>query len=570
MQRTLDEIKDLHATLDTHLRQFHSNCRTEDTYYNLEFEVETSEDAIAIKLPTAQDAIDDAAAQVDTTNITVHVPPSTPTYGGDVQAGKRRKYLLGCWHLARQYNGLVLHHAAKLGFLYGMGITTMRANPGAGFEIPIRAVNPQTFFPDPAKRFVVESYQRKAIEVRAEYPEAEIFGQDEQDGTWREYWDDEHCLYSFDDVVVVDMEHGYGFLPYFWGDSGLGYISDDNAPEDLYRGLLYDVHDLLIAESRLFCQGESILKQHAYPEKEFIAEVLTKAQNVQNKWEEGPGRSNAHTPEVEVRRVRPESPPPEILQLQAVCQDILSASTVPRVTKGERPVGASSGYMTAILSGMARIKFGGVVVMITNIIQEMNEGFLKLVENVFGEMTVFANTSAGERFIETIAAEDIEGQYVNFADISAIPVEEQERTLMLGSRLYSQKQISRRYWVINYLKPTDPQAEMDQQLLDEMFQDPMFRQMLYARAFETYDASSMLKEVGAGKAENQLLGEQGAAMPPMAGEYMESDRGPGRPVRPGSIEEMSQVVRSQGGEGMGRHVLDAYRAVVDKVKGENG
>jgi len=568
MQLSLEDVKDLHKDLETHYKNFHDQCALEDTFCDLEFDVECAEDATPVHLPTAQEAINDAAAQVDTTAINIIVPPRIAKYGADVDADRIRKFLLGCWHMVRQYNGLILHHGGKHGFQYGIIVFKLYAEPAerAPFEIGVANVNPQTFFPDPARRFVIESYQRKHVEILAEYPDAEL--DVEGEGTWREYWDDTNVIYSIDDMVLVDQEHNYGFLPYFWGDTGLGVVSAKHEPEKLYRGLMYDCHDLLMAESRLYTQSEAIMKQHAWPEKDFISDVLKKAQDVMTQWEDGPGRGHAYSREVEVVRTVPQSPPPEILQLQSLTSELVAKATVPRVTAGERPTGASSGYMTAILSGMARLKFGGVVATMDSMIQQMNVGFLKLVENVFNEITVFGYTAAGEQITETITAEDIAGHYVNFVDISAIPPEEKEKTLMLGLRLLQVGAISKRFWITQYLKPTDPQAEMDQQLIDEVMQLPELRQMLLQKAFQQYEAAEMLKQSGAGDAEKLLRGTAGAAMPPMGGEYSQADRGPAKPTQAGSIEELSQILRAQGAEGMAPHVLDAARSVKEGLKGK--
>ena len=113
MQRTADEVQELYASLKTYYEEFHSQCETEDRYYNLEFDVECAEDATPIHLPTAQEAIDDATAQVDTTAINIFVPPRQSEWAEDVNSALIRRYLLGCWHMNRTYDGLVLHHMDK-------------------------------------------------------------------------------------------------------------------------------------------------------------------------------------------------------------------------------------------------------------------------------------------------------------------------------------------------------------------------------------------------------------------------------------------------------------------------
>lgn len=576
MQRSQDEILDLYNALKAFYQDFHDQCDTEDTYYNREFHVEVGDGGTAIKLPTAQDAIDDAAAQVDTTTINIVVPPRITTYGSHVDADRIRKFELGCWHMLRQYEGLVLFHSIKHAFLYGMSCLKLVADPDGLFEMPVIPISPHSFFPDPSNRFVIEAYERRKTEVKAEFPDA--FGDegsllsegDNSDALWLEYWDDTHVVYLYDDVVVDSMEHGYGFLPYFWGDAGLGYHSKKRRPEDLYRGLLYDVHDLLVAESRVVSQAEAISKQHAWPEIDIIAQSLTQAKVLQQAWESGPGHINAYDQNITVNRIQPQSPPPEILRLHGLLVSLVENSTVPRVARGERPVGASSGYMTAILSGLARLKFGGVVSLIVSLIQQINEGFCKLVENVFGEVTVFGLTSAGEQITETISYDEIDGHYINFVDISAIPPEEQERTLMVGSRLLAQQQISRRYFVTHYLKPTDPEAELEQQDVDKIMALPEVQQLILSRTVETFGMSQMLGDAGADKAQQYLLGTQGSPNPPMGGTYTEQDRGYGRPTQAGSIDELSQVLRAQGAEGIGSHVANARREVIDKVKGKKG
>jgi hypothetical protein len=574
---TGDEIDKLYEALLAHYKNFHGQCETEDTYYRREFPVECDESATPIKLPIAKTAIDDATAQVDTTSLNIYVPAATSTYGGDVGANKRRRYLIGSWHMCRTYNGLVLHHAVKHGFLYGMSILKLMADPEAPFQMPVEAINPQCFFPDPARRFVIEAYQRKGLEVKAEFSsyytdenddEAvdDLVVDDTAEALWIEYWDDTYCTYRYGGKTVLRMQHNYGFLPYFWGDAGLGTKDRDNKPECLYVGLLNPVHSLLEAQSRLMTQGESISKQYAWPELDFVSETVERAKKIIAEWELGPGRHHALDRSTEVKRVTPTSVPPEIMSLMQIVGDFVENATVPGIVRGERPQGASSGYMTAVLAGLARVKFGGVVALIESLIQQVNMGYLKLVENVFEEITVWGRTRAGEEICDTITKADVGGSYVNFVDVSAIPPEEQERTLMVGSRLRQAKQISRRYWVTNFLKPTDPEAELEQQYLDIFMESETGQQLVSQLAFKNYEAAQMLTNVGADQAANIIRGTAGAAVPPMGGEYTEQDRAYGRPQQAGSVGELSAIGKTIGAQGVLPHVTNARREVIDQLK----
>ena len=574
------EIDRMYQTLSTYHQAFHDQCLVEDSYYRREFPVECDAAATPIKLPIAKTAIDDAAAQVDTTSINIYVPAATSTYKGDVKANKRRRYLIGSWHLCRTYNGLVLHHCVKHSFLYGMGVLKLMADPDAPFVMPVEAINPQTFYPDPAKRYVIEAYQRKGLDVTAEF-ESYYPNEGDEDTTlplpggdteelWVEYWDEKYCVYRFGGRTVLRMEHNYGFLPYFWGDAGLGMKDRDNKAEYLYVGLLNPVHSLLEAQSRLMTQGEAISKQYAWPELDFVAETVERAKKIIAEWELGPGRHHALDRSVDVKRITPTSTPPEILTLMGIVGSFVENATVPGIVRGERPQGASSGYMTAVLAGLARVKFGGVVALIESLIQQVNVGYLKLVENVFEEVTVWGRTrSGGEEIADKIKKSDIAGNYVNFVDVTAVPPEEQERTLMVGSRLRQAKQISRRYFVTNYLKPTDVEAEIEQEYLDTFMESPAGMQLIANMAMQNYQAAEMLGNVGADQAANMIRGATGAAVPPMGGEYTQQDQAYGRPQQAGSTDELAGIAKTIGAQGVLPHVANARRAVIDQIKRRN-
>lgn len=559
-------ILDQYNAIKTHLRDYHSQCDTEDSYYNREFDIDVGENCSITIPPTAQVAVDNAASQIDTTTINVSVPSRRPVYQGEANSDKIRKYLMGAWHQIKRQDGLVLHHAGKNGFLYGMiGPLKLMVDPDLRFPITIRTLNPQQFFPHPSGAFVIEAYERKGIDVNLEWG---LNVDNEAQQLWLEFWTNNRVVYMYGEEIVYDLPHPFGFIPYYWDDAGLGYVDAEDKPEKLYRGILYPVHDALVAEGRLYSQFESVVQNTAWPSIMFGGENPKKVLETMAKWEVGPGKKHHVPAGVTVEILQGETAPPQAMALHDQIRVDIDNATVPRTARGEPAKGVTSGYMTAVLGGMARLKYGPIVMNLQSMIERINEDLLKLVENVFGEISVWGYGAGGEMIDETITAADVQGYYVNFVQISAVPSEERERALMIGLRLYQSGAISRRYFITNYLKPSNPQEVEDQIDLDELKKMPMFQQMIGMAAMESYEAAEMLGQAGAENARNQLLGTAGEAVPPMPGEYAEFERtGGARPIMAGSIEALDRISRAQGGAtGMPRHGLNAMKEAVRAIK----
>jgi len=514
--------------------------------------------------PTAQCAVDDAAAQVDTTSINITVPVRAGTYEEELRAERIRRYLLGAWHMIKQQDGLVLHHVSKSGFRNGMLSIKIMVDPSRTFPLMMSCVNPRTFFPDPAREFVIEAFDRKGLEIQAMFPD--VVTNSETTKLWIEYWDAEKFIYMWGEDILHEGPHPFGFLPYVWRDAGLGYVDHENSPEALYRGILFPVKDVLEIQAKNLAQADAIISETAWPGVDFSGANKKLVEATKASYEIGPGQANAVPAGVEITRHGGGEPPRALWDMYSLTSGEIDSATVPRVARGESPRGAASGYKTAILSGMARLKFGGVVTNIQSMIEEVNIDLLKLVENVFGVQQVWGYTYDSEMVSEVITLDDIDGFYSNFVTVSAIPPEEKERTIMVGLRLLQAKAISLRYFLTQYLRPTNPREVEDQLYVDELMHDPQVRQMLLQRAFQSYEASAMLENVGADDAADMVLGTQGSPVPPMGGSYVESERQPGRAQMAGSIEELSQVTKAMGAGGFPAHALNAYRSALESIK----
>lgn len=559
-------ILEQYHSIERYLQNFHTQCEIEDSFYNREFDIDVGENTSVTIPPTAQVSVDNAASQIDTTSINVSVPSRRPVYAGEANSDKIRKYLMGAWHQIKRQDGLVLHYAGKNGFQYGMvGPVKLMIDPDLRFPITLRTMNPQQLFPHPSGAFVIEAYERKGIDINAQW--GTNVDNDTQN-LWLEFWTADRVVYMYGEEILFDAPHPFGFIPYYWDDAGLGFVDAEDKPENLYRGILYPVHDALKAEARLYSQFETVVQNNAWPSLKFTGENPKKVLETMSKWEVGPGKKHHVPAGVIVESMQGETAPPQAMALHDQIRVDIDNATVPRTARGEPTKGVTSGYMTAVLGGMARLKYGPIVMNLQSMIERINEDLLKLVENVFGEISVWGYGTGGEMIDETINREEIQGYYVNFVQISAVPSEERERALMIGLRLYQSGAISRRYFITNYLKPSNPQEVEDQIDLDEMKKQPWFQNAIGMAAMQAYEAQEMLGQAGADRAANQLLGTAGEAVPPMGGEYPESERtGGARPIMAGSIEELDRISRMQGGAtGLPRHGLNAMNEAVRAIK----
>jgi hypothetical protein len=234
----------------------------------------------------------------------------------------------------------------------------------------------------------------------------------------------------------------------------------------------------------------------------------------------------------------------------------IEANTVPAVARGERPVGAASGYHTAVLAGIASLNFGAVVDATERGFQEANEIVLRIVEDVIGDtVTVFGMTEAGSMDAR-IKPNDIRGHYVSAVRLTSTSPEEQERKLSLWRDTWRAGFVD---WTTALRKAgvSNPLEVVGNRIAEDFFNLPDIQQAFSALAAQSLPILQQAVEAaqqGAGGidtasiAENILAGGVGL---PNAGQFGQGNQaavgaptgGQVRPVMPGSVDEQNLIGR---------------------------
>jgi len=252
---TQEKVIKLEEELKTFYRNFHAQCNLIDTYYNLKFPIPNIEGFTEYRPSTAQVAIDDAAAQIDISSLQVRVPYRSESK--KTEATKLEMFLNGCWYAVLRNDGTLLNRKSKSLFKDGVGIFKILCDTDAEpvdkeegyrfekFPFLVLLKHPTHVMVDPSYfstgnfRYVVESYKRKAGDIRDNYPDWTSDKDINADVGWIEYWDNGDYIKLADKIEVESGEHDYGSPPYEITDAGLGYEDKDGLPECRWRSLLH-------------------------------------------------------------------------------------------------------------------------------------------------------------------------------------------------------------------------------------------------------------------------------------------------------------------------------------------
>ena len=439
--------------------KFHSVCQEADTFYLNDFDFSVPKGGTKIRLGTGHSVVNTLVAHVMPKFLDITVPP--PGARGQARGEKIEKFLTGSYHTMEQYTPSIRDSIKHQG-LYGVSWEKTEFDPERWEDIPeppaegaddseyrqsIReilerrainwpltstVVNPQSMVWDHTNgsnpRWLIHFFDAEASWVRATFPDAEengVVGRGKVK-VWEVWTHSQVAFYADDREAMAPMEHGYGRLNWQMGWPQRGLVTPDAKPEDLYRGILHGLFDLLKAESKEASHYLDILSRAAWPTREFVGPPGM-AQEVSARWSDAPGAKNYRPTNVEVGIAETPRPPQEIIIGKEMLAGAIESDTVPDVSRGQRPTGAASGFHTAVLAGISALNFDPEVVATSRQIQGRNEIILRTVELVIRDkLTVFGKTEAGT-FDESITPKDIRGHYVSIVRLNSVSPEEQER-----------------------------------------------------------------------------------------------------------------------------------------------
>jgi hypothetical protein len=567
-----EKVIKLESELKDFYKKFHDQCDKVDEYYNLLFPIPNVEGFTAHHPSTAQVAIDDAAAQIDISSLRVRVPARSESKKNE--ATKMERFYNGCWHGVLRNDGTLLNRTSKSLFQYGVGFHKILCNTdlepadkdeeGSSvfdqFPFMVLLKHPVNVMVDPSYfstgnfRYVVESYTRKAGDIREHYPTWEGGKDLNEDVDWIEYWDKSSYVKIADRIVVEEGEHDYGSPPYEIIDAGLGYEDKDGKPECRWRSLIHPCFNDLALEAAFLYTCHAILRMAAFKKKTYQITDPNLINPEQVKEWVTTLSPHPLTPDIIPAGVTVIDPPEmtipaQIFPILGMVQGKIDAATVAKVARGERPEGAASGYMTAILAGMARIKFGPAMNSLQSAIERENRRFAMFVEIYFPSGISVWGKLDTEPFDVVIKGKDINGYYINEANISSVAPEEESRRQQDGIALYGANLASRRYVQKHHLLMENPEADDVQRLIERVLDSPNLMQKL---EMALSGSPEFLGQVTRGLSEAGMpmpndLGNQGNPPPPsQSGPTPETVRN-ATPIQAGSPEENTLVARQNAG-----------------------
>jgi len=431
------------------------------------------------------------------------------------------------------------------------------------WPITTKAVNPQEVIWDTNNgydpRWVIHFFDIDNEWIHAHFPGWE--GSNSGRSQFIEVWTHSQVAYMAERKwVMKPRDHGYKIRPWtmYWPQTGLTTLG--NKPEDLYWGILDGNFEMLQAESQLASQYLDIVTNSTHPVTNFRGPPGM-ADEALNEYDNSPGAMNVVPQNVEIEVPRVPEPPQTIMLAKSMFDEAIESNTAPSVTRGQRPSGASSGYETAVLSGIGRLNFAAWVSAANRGLQHRNEIILNIVEHVVQDrITVWGQTEAGT-VDATISPKDIKGHYVNFVQLNPTAPEERERILNLWATRWREGFVDhdtalREGGVSNAL-------EVQSKLLAEKFlkseQISGILEGIAAQRIPLLQGIIEAAGVGGGETDaiaQSVLDTQGATQLPNAGNFQPGNAAgntpqtPGtgqptttRPVMPGSVGEADLVGR---------------------------
>ena len=568
-------------------RNFYRNCEEADSFYLGDFDFSVPEGGNQVKLGTFHSIVETLVAHASPKYIDIDVPPPGPR--AQARAELIEKFLQGAHHMIQQ-NTPVQREIVKHQGLYGVAwakyefaghmwsdfpdqadgesdaeykekIQQIINDRKFNFPIIAEVINPQECVWDIASsnpRWIIKFCEMDASWVKAHFPEYE--GKVSGTVEFLEVWTSTHVGYVADDKWAMQPRlHNYGKIPFVQYYPQTGVKTIGRKPEHLYRGIGHGNFGMLRAESRLASQYLDIVGRNAWSNISFKGpRGLT--EEVMSEYSQEPGARNYVPPNVEIAPDPVAEAPQSILIAMQTIKGAIEANTVPSVTRGERPIGAASGYHTAVLAGIASLNFSAVANATERGMQEANEILLRIVEDVImDEVTVFGKTESGNLDAK-LKPNDIRGHHVSIVRLNSTSPEEQERKLGLWRDTWRTGFVD---WgtALRSAGVSNPLEVIGNRLAEDFFEMPEVKALFAQIAAEKLPQLSQAIQAATGATDANaqqiaanILNTQGGTQltnPGNFGAGNQAAAGGGgqvpRPVMPGSLEEMNQVGRQVAG-----------------------
>lgn len=291
---------------------------------------------------------------------------------------------------------------------------------------------------------------------------------------WLEWWSKEARYFEADGIPVLPDEiqkNILKFVPFGHCYAGFGMSSPDGKPESLVISRLTRVRDRLLQQCTVDSDITSSIHQLTFPYLNLILPENTKAAgDIKEKYKMGPRAFNIlYLPDgAKLQKGEILPPSAEVFQHSERIERYLTEDD-PLVLGGVR-TGESSGRQTDILGSWASKRYD------------------KFVANIQGLFAIGLGMAL--RMVDTIPRtypkddlhkNDINGNYTCEVLLKSDNPLDRERLIAQGSRLFANKQISHKRFLIDHYGMTDEQAdeEITDILIDQAtIYNPMFSEMI--------------------------------------------------------------------------------------------
>lgn len=455
-------------------------------------------------------------------------------------------------------------------------------------------IDPSTMYPDPeteGQTYIIIAFNRRAYDVKRQWPQwdywipstggqhRDVAGRFARSGApgyvkptdWVQflaYFDRTHKGYfvggTGPNANIVSLqwvgqkrvdlvEHGYGFLPYFFAWSGLG--QPHGLPRQKGTGLITKVRDLIELEARRRTHLDAIIAQNAFP-------PIAMAESINANMALGGVIRFPDTVDVreKIAFFRPNVPVQElVLELRETKSEIESA-TVPDALGGQPTPTVYSGFQNLQILGAGRSNLRPVVDAIERCVEWATAGFFRLVENKCpGPVSIWGKGMAAEDEFVTIRSDDIRGHYEVYATLEPSLPHDTSRDIADGLKLYEHGGLPMRDVLESYARRENADELLRERLAEDLAKDPAAFKLMVAEVLKLYGVvppSGPIAAPGFAAGQIRANGAPGAPGAPGNGSIPASmppervapaTQIPTPPVQPGSVAQANLIAQQSAG-----------------------
>jgi len=286
---------------------------------------------------------------------------------------------------------------------------------------------------------------------------------------WISYIDAESRNFILDGTPIFG-ESGqanlFGFVPYVHISAGYGMLGHEGKPEELYRGILYGLHDVLKLGTRILSQIDAMNTRYAYRIPIIEGEDDIVKQFYPN------GTIDIFNPKTAIRTLKDKvdvsilegaSPPAGLFEEMSMLMQMVQP---PSLLSASKPAGVYSGRLQEDLIGTAKALYEPPFENMEEALALACSLGLKIIEKVYKGDVEFRDVS--DKGFRTLKPEHIDGHYDCEVHLLAEPPEATDLKKMLGTNMQTSGVISHLHNLMRYHDMTEEQArDMMAQILVE-------------------------------------------------------------------------------------------------------